>query len=241
VYDESDYLSFTGLLPGMKYLGSITYEGAPGRDSPDWNKPAFFFVILMMTHNNKENLMRILLTLISCSLLLAACSQSVSSPPSSGGQPPAVPPITETDLPLELPPTKEPPVVTFPTLEPGTTKAPPAQQPALPFDPKPEDGMLERSTIQLDYVDLLVLESYPVQINLELQGYLPTPCHNMRVSILPPDQENRIDIEVYTVVDPAVMCIQVIKEFETVVSLGSFPTGHYSVYVNGELAGEFDS
>jgi len=185
--------------------------------------------------------MRILLTLISCSLLLAACSQSVSSPPSSGGQPPVLPPITETDLPLELPPTKEPPVVTFPTLEPGTTKAPPAQQPALPLDPKPEDGMLERSTIQLDYVGLLVLESYPVQINLELQGYLPTPCHNMRVSILPPDQENRIDIEVYTVVDPAVMCIQVIKEFETVVSLGSFPTGHYSVYVNGELTGEFDS
>ena len=101
--------------------------------------------------------------------------------------------------------------------------------------------MLERSTVHLDYIGLLILESYPVQINLELQGYLPTPCHNMRVSILPPDQENRIYGEVYSVVDPSMMCIQVIKEFETVVSLGSFPTGHYTVYINGEVVGEFDS
>jgi len=186
--------------------------------------------------------MRTLFTLVLCTFLLAACGQPTSSPPpSTGSQSPVSPPVPETDIPLDLLPTKETPVVTLPTLEPGTTKQPPSDEPVLPFDPKPEDAMLERSTIHLDYVGLLILESYPVQINLELQGYLPTPCHNMRVSILPPDQENRINIEVYSVVDPAMMCIQVIKEFETFVPLGSFSTGHYTVYINGELAGEFDS
>ena len=186
--------------------------------------------------------MRTLFTLVLCTFLLAACGQPTSSPPpSTGSQSPVSPPVPETDIPLDLLPTKETPVVTLPTLEPGTTKQPPSDEPVLPFNPKPEDAMLERSTVHLDYIGLLILESYPVQINLELQGYLPTPCHNMRVSILPPDQENRINIEVYSVVDPAMMCIQVIKEFETFVPLGSFSTGRYSVYVNGELAGEFDS
>ena len=185
--------------------------------------------------------MRTLLALMLCTILLAACSQPINSPPSIGSQPPAGPPAFETEIPLDLLPTKESPVITLPTLEPGTTKVPPQDQPLVPFDPKPEDKMLERSTVHLDYIGLLILESYPVQINLELQGYLPTPCHNMRVSILPPDQENRIYGEVYSVVDPSMMCIQVIKEFETVVSLGSFPKGHYTVYINGEVVGEFDS
>ncbi len=35
--------------------------------------------------------------------------------------------------------------------------------------------------------------------------------------------------------------IQVIEPFATTVSLGTFPAGHYSVYVNNELIGEFDS
>lgn len=178
-------------------------------------------------------------TLLSL-FLLVACSQPTSNPPPVGSQPPIVPPQTETDISLDLNP-KESPVVILPTLEPGTTKIPPEDLPLIPFDPKPEDKMLERSTVHLDYIGLLVLESFSVQINLELQGYLPTPCHNLRVSILPPDGENRIYGEIYAVVDPSMMCIQVIKEFDTFVSLGSFPTGHYQVYINGELVGEFDS
>lgn len=185
--------------------------------------------------------MRTVFAILMSFFLLAACSQPTSSPPSIGSQPPVNPPVTETEIPLDLLPTKESPVITLPTLEPGTTKHPPEVLPLVPFDPKPEDAMLDRSTVHLDYIGLLILESYPVQINLELQGYLPTPCHNLRVSILPPDDQNRINGEVYSVVDPSMMCIQVIEEFETNVNLGSFPTGHYTVFINGEQVGEFDS
>lgn len=185
--------------------------------------------------------MRTLLTIAMGIFLLAACSQPIESPPNGGSEPPMQILPTETDLPLDLLPTKAPPAVTLPTLDPGATKMPPIDMPTSPLAPQPEDSGLERATVNLDYVNLLILESYPVQINIELQGYLPTPCHNLRVTFLPPDAQNRIYGEVYTVVDPTMMCIQVIKEFETTISLGSFPTGHYQVYVNGELVGEFDS
>jgi hypothetical protein len=87
----------------------------------------------------------------------------------------------------------------------------------------------------------LIRESYPPQITLSLQGNLPTPCHNLRAKISEPDAENKINVEVYTVVDPNMMCTQVLKPFQETVELGTFPNGHYSVFVNGELVGEFDS
>lgn len=113
--------------------------------------------------------------------------------------------------------------------------------PANPNAPAPGDDKKLRSTTYLDSVQLLILESYPVQINLQLVGSLPTPCHQLRVAIDPPDKENRIYIDVYSLADPDKMCIQVLEPFATAVSLGSFPTGHYQVYINNELIGEFDS
>jgi hypothetical protein len=32
-----------------------------------------------------------------------------------------------------------------------------------------------------------------------------------------------------------------VEPFEANIDLGTYPSGHYSVWVNGELAGEFDS
>jgi hypothetical protein len=32
-----------------------------------------------------------------------------------------------------------------------------------------------------------------------------------------------------------------VEPFEATIDLGTYPSGHYSVWVNGELAGEFDS
>lgn len=185
--------------------------------------------------------MRTLLSLVVSVFVLAACSQIAETPPLDGAPLPTRVSPSPTPLPLDPQPTGETPAVTLPTPELGKTIVPPGAVPVAPFEPKPEDGMLERSTVHLDYIGLVIMESYPVQIGLELQGYLPTPCHSLRVSILPPDEENRIYGEVFTVVDPSAMCIQVIKEFESNVNLGNFPAGHYTVYINGELVGEFDT
>lgn len=124
-----------------------------------------------------------------------------------------------------------PPVDNMPTNEP---------QPD-PFAPQPGDDQLTRREAFIDEASLLIRESYPPQIALSLTGDLPTPCHQLRVVKSVPDQENKITIEVYSVVDPNTVCIQVIEPFEEQIELGTFPTGHYTVWVNGELAGEFDS
>ena len=80
-----------------------------------------------------------------------------------------------------------------------------------------------------------------MQINLVLRGELPTPCNQLRIKVTPPDAQNLIQVNVYSVVDPDQICTQVLEPFEAVVSLGSFTSGKYSVYVNGEYLGEFES
>lgn len=109
-----------------------------------------------------------------------------------------------------------------------------------PYAPQPGDAALTRGEVQLDSVDVLVMESYPVQIMLALRGSLPTPCNQLRVAANPPDQKNRILVDVYSVIDPEQICTQVLEPFEANVGLGSFQPGHYTVWVNGEMVGEFD-
>ena len=101
-----------------------------------------------------------------------------------------------------------------------------------PYAPQAGDGTLSRGTIYLDSTQVLVLE---------LIGNLPDPCHHLRVAVNPPDNQNRIMIEAYSVFDQNSMCIQVLEPFSARISLGSFPGGHYTVWVNGGNIGEFDS
>lgn len=110
-----------------------------------------------------------------------------------------------------------------------------------PFSPKPGDAQLTRGNIFLNQKSLMIRESYPPQVSLALKGDLPTPCHELRVEIALPDPENRIIANAYSVADPNKACIQILEPFEEYIDLGTFPSGHYSVWVNGELAGEFDT
>jgi inhibitor of cysteine peptidase len=116
------------------------------------------------------------------------------------------------------------------------------QMPASsPLAPQPGDKGLSRANAYVDNIELRIMESYPVQIGLDIQGTLPTPCHQVRIEVIPPDADNRIVVDVYSVVDPNMVCAQVLADFEASLTLGSFPSGHYSVWVNGKPAGEFDT
>ncbi len=107
--------------------------------------------------------------------------------------------------------------------------------------PTPTDSNLLRGNAYLDSVELLTLESYPLQFMLVLKGSLPTPCNQLRVDVNPPDGENKIIVDVYSVTQPDMVCAQVLEPFEENIPLGSFPTGHYTLWVNGGLASEFDA
>jgi hypothetical protein len=110
-----------------------------------------------------------------------------------------------------------------------------------PFAPKSGDEQLTHGMVFINEISLLIRESYPPQIAIPVSGDLPTPCHALRAVIAQPNQENKIMIDMYSVVDPNKVCAQVLEPFEAQIELGTFPTGHYSVWVNGQLAGEFDS
>lgn len=124
-----------------------------------------------------------------------------------------------------------PPLDNMPTNEPRVNA----------FSPKPGDDKLSRGNVHINEKSLVIRESYPPQISLSINGDLPTPCHELRAEIASPDPENKIVVEVYSVVDPDLACTQVLEPFEEFIDLGTFSPGHYTVWVNGELAGEFDS
>ena len=145
-------------------------------------------------------------------LLVAACSPTVTRTP-------------DLDSPVTSPPAG------IQTEEPS----------AMPYAPQPNDANFVRELIFIEELGLLIRESYPPQIALGISGNLPTPCHQLRAVISAPDAENKINVDVYTVVDPNLMCAQVLKPFSETIELGTFPSGHYSVWVNDQLAGEFDS
>lgn len=137
---------------------------------------------------------------------------------------PAEVPGTPPNFPVENPPG-------------GITPVEPIE---LPFAPKPSDATLSRGEAFISEAGLLIRESFPPQIALTLSGDLPTPCHELRVVVGQPDADNRIDVEAYSVVDPEMICTQVLESFQENIELGTFPGGHYTVWVNGERAGEFD-
>lgn len=109
------------------------------------------------------------------------------------------------------------------------------------YAPQPTDANLMRGTAFVDIQEVLTLESFPLQFTLHLAGSLPTPCNQLRVAVSPPDTENKILVDVYSVSDPDKICAQVIKPFEANIPLGSFPAGKYTLWVNGEMVAEFQS
>lgn len=110
----------------------------------------------------------------------------------------------------------------------------PLPPPQNSLDPRPGDEDLVRGNVYLRETQIYILESYPMQVRMELKGDLPTPCHQLRAKVSDPDNQDRIHIELYSLVEPDLNCIQVLEPFEETISLGSFTGGSYTVWVNGE-------
>lgn len=110
------------------------------------------------------------------------------------------------------------------------------------FAPQPGDDQLTRGEVIMDMAasNLNFSGTQSNEVSANLIGDLPTPCNQLRIVLTPADTQNKINLEVYSVVDSHTSCITVIQPFHVIYPLGSFSSGHYSVYVNGELLGEFD-
>jgi hypothetical protein len=85
----------------------------------------------------------------------------------------------------------------------------------------------------VEEIDILTLESFPVQVFIIASGYLPNPCTEI-YQITQEREGNTFFITIETYCSQEV-CIQVIAPFEEVIPLEVYglPAGTYTVEVNG--------
>jgi inhibitor of cysteine peptidase len=87
--------------------------------------------------------------------------------------------------------------------------------------------------LRVEKVDVLVLESFPPQIDAVVIGTLPTACSSIE-SVSQKRDGNTIEVTIATRTDREVVCILVLKQVTERVRLqGPFPAGEYVVRVNG--------
>ncbi|MBU1428241.1 hypothetical protein KKB07_05215, partial [bacterium] len=84
--------------------------------------------------------------------------------------------------------------------------------------------------------DILILESFPVQINVIARGNLPDPCTEIS-EVLQEREGDTFFITIKTYRSPG-FCIQVLAPFEVKIPLNVYglPAGTYTVDVNGVQA-----
>jgi hypothetical protein len=167
-------------------------------------------------------------------LLLWACAPPAPGNPTQPAQPTKKPvgTVDEPAFPINTPPDTPVTSPAYPS---------PGEPLPAPFAPQPGDESKRRGEAFVESTDILILESFPPQFNLHLTGSLPTPCNELRMVAQPPDAQNQIQVEVYSLVEPGKVCAQVLQPFDVSLPLGSFATGSYAVLVNGEQVGKIEA
>lgn len=141
--------------------------------------------------------------------------------------------------------TDTPDITATPTLEPTDT---PADLPKPTGTPTPSATDVPSPTstpadpvigpVFVDTTELLILESFPVQLELRVQGGLPTPCHQLVWDL--DVGADAIRVHLFSVAEAGLDCIQVIEEFDERLPLGSFASGSFAVWLNDEQVGFVD-
>ena len=91
----------------------------------------------------------------------------------------------------------------------------------------------ERSPFYVDSVEVLYLESFPVQVQLQVSGSLPSPCHEAKWAVS--DDGSFVSVELWTEADPEVACAAVLEEVDIVIPVGEYEVAERAVLVNDRL------
>ena len=81
-------------------------------------------------------------------------------------------------------------------------------------------------------IELLLAESDPVQVTVEVPGYLPDSCtahHETHQA----QEGNTITIQITTIRPKDTACATVVTEYQERIFIGTLPAGDYKVVVNG--------
>ena len=109
---------------------------------------------------------------------------------------------------------------------------------SIPEPRAPIDGSID-GEVWVTSTDLRVMESFPIQVMLDVTGDKPTPCHE--VFWTAEDRGDVIEIEMISQVASEQSCAQVVEQFIVAVPLGSWADEAREVYLNGDLVGSFES
>ena len=109
---------------------------------------------------------------------------------------------------------------------------------SVPMPRPPIDGNVD-GEVWVTEADLRIMESFPIQVMLDVSGEKPTPCHEIFWTV--EDTGEVLKIEMISQVASGEMCAQVIEPFTIAVPLGSWADEDREVQLNGEVVGSFDS
>lgn len=117
--------------------------------------------------------------------------------------------------------------------------APPASTPvasancAAPAGPTAVDTRVRGNV----YVDTSRVVKRDTEVFLNVSGNLPTPCHEAawKTTI----KGNAVHVELYSLVDPKVMCVQTLKPVSLSIPIRVTRKGQFQVWLNGKKVGSF--
>ena len=112
-----------------------------------------------------------------------------------------------------------------------------------PYAPQASDSALMTGDITVDSSAVFLTKSQPPQVMVNFAYFQPTPCYQLRVEVSAPDADRRIHLKAYAVAekDKACTLMALATPLQASLNLGSFPSGHYTVILNDNQIGEFDS
>ena len=112
-----------------------------------------------------------------------------------------------------------------------------------PYAPQPGDSDLMYGDITIDSMSVFLTKSQPPQAMANFDYFQPTPCYQLRVEVNGPDEQNHINLKGYAVAEKDKPCnlMALATPLQASLNLGSFPKGHYTVFLNDNQIGEFDS
>jgi hypothetical protein len=85
----------------------------------------------------------------------------------------------------------------------------------------------------IEKVDATIRESLPAQVSLQVSGYQPDGC-KFPVQVEQRREGNTVYVKIYRNIPNGVRCtMQLVTYSDTIALDGTFPTGEYTIDVNG--------
>ena len=103
----------------------------------------------------------------------------------------------------------------------------------VPTPTASDDGVVQ-GLATVERVDILIMESFPVQVRVQAQGFLADGCTTID-TITTEREENTFHVRITTVRPVGQACTEALVPFEESIALDvlGLPAGEYTVDVNG--------